>query len=89
MLRIEYTYFEIQDILKYFTNFWEYSPVQIGLLIGTITMVFVLWLYVFPIFRILMLEIIKTRDKRKKKNLIKHIALQKDIQDNIELEVQE
>lgn len=84
-----YKYTLSSDILVNVKKLASFSMFESILLVLFIILLSVLVLFILPRFYIIKVNIQKLREKRKRKNLIKQIAMQKDIEDEIEREIEE
>lgn len=87
MILFEYTYTPWDEIFNNFKPMLEYSPTEYAILGGTIFMVLLIILYFIPTINIYGSYLRKEKEKQERKNMIKQIAMQKDINDEIEKEL--
>jgi len=83
----EYKYHTPNDIFDNVLLISEISPIDIGVFWVTIFLFFILILYIIPAIHILIINAIKTYESKKRRNFIKQIAIQKDIEDQIAEEI--
>lgn len=87
MVWFEYKYVTSTDIMKNIKLLTEYTPLEYSLLIGTIILLIVTIYYLVPTFNIYIKYNDKEEEKINRKKMIKQIAMQKDINDEIEKEL--
>lgn len=87
MIWFEYEYSTSSEILKNIKLITNYSIEEYALLIISIIILLFFIFYFVPSVRIGYAYIIKEKEKEKRKVLIKQIATQKDINDEIEKEL--
>lgn len=83
----EYKYHTPNDILNNILLLWEISPVDLGLFWVIFLWVIILQLYIIPSINILVVNTFKQHESNKRRNFIKQIAIQKDIEDQIAEEI--
>lgn len=87
MIWFEYTYVTPNEIFKNIKLLTEYSIFEYIVLTVSILLIVIIIYYVFPALSIYFKFKEKEKDKFNKKKLIKQIAMQKDINDEIEKEL--
>lgn len=87
MYGFEYNYMTWEEITSLMKLIVEFNVYEIAILSSALVLIILLILYVFPYFRIFLDYRKNIRTKENRKNLIKQIALQKDIDDEIEHEL--
>jgi hypothetical protein len=83
----EYKYHTPNDILNNILLLSELSPLDLGLF--WFIFILILWfqLYIIPVINIIVANAIKQYESNKRRNFIKQIAIQKDIEDQISEEI--
>lgn len=87
MVWFEYEYTTSSDIMNNIKLLTEYSPWEYILLIISIIILISFVYYVIPLFNISHIFMGKEKEAQKRKLFIKQIATQKDINDEIEKEL--
>ena len=83
----EYKYHTPNDILNDILLLSEISPLDMGLFWVIFWCIFMLQLYIIPSINIIVVNAIKQHESTKRRNFIKQIAIQKDIEDQIAEEI--
>jgi hypothetical protein len=83
----EYKYHTPNDILNNILLISEISPLDVGLF--WFVFILILWfqLHIIPAINIVVANAIKQYESNKRRNFIKQIAIQKDIEDQISEEI--
>ena len=87
MVGFNYTYLELGEIQSIILPISEYGIIEYAVLSIIILLSVSIVFFVFPILYSIGGYIEKQKRQRTRKNLLKQIALQKDIEDSIESEV--
>lgn len=87
MLGFEFKYLSSVEMIEESKKLIEFSILEILLLIFSIALIYVFILYIIPYLNLYFKYNKKEKEKRKRKNMIKQIAMQKDINDEIEKEI--
>jgi hypothetical protein len=83
----EYKYHTPNDIFNNVLLISDISPTDLGVFLVTIFLFFILVLYIIPSIHIILIHAVKSYESKKRKNFIKQIAIQKDIEDQIAEEI--
>lgn len=83
----EYKYNTPNDIFQNILLLQELSPIDIGVFCVILLFFIMSLLYIMPSINILVSEYTKQKKAQKRKNFIKQIAIQKDIEDQIMQEI--
>jgi len=83
----EYKYNTPNDIFQNILLLQELSPIDIGVFCVILLFFIINILYIMPSINILVSEYTKQKKSQKRKNFIKQIAIQKDIEDQIMQEI--
>lgn len=83
----EYKYHTPNDILNDILLLTEISPFDMGLFWVIFLWLWILQLYIIPSINIIIVNSIKQHEATKRRNFIKQIAIQKDIEDQIAEEI--
>ena len=83
----EYQYHTPNDIFNDILLLSEITTINLGLFWVIIFCVFIFQLYVIPCINIIIVYIEKKSESTKRRNFIKQIAIQKDIEDQIAEEI--
>lgn len=87
MIWFNYKYTSSSDIIKNIPLLSEYTNIQFVILVVSIILLISAIFYFVPYVNIYYTFIKKQREKEKRKEMIKQIAMQKDINDEIEKEL--
>lgn len=87
MIWFEYKYTTSSDIMNNIKLLTEYNMSEISILFLFIIIYIILLLYIIPFLSISYNEMMKKRKIAKRKKMIQQIAIQKDINDEIEKEL--
>jgi len=83
----EYQYHTPNNIFDNVLLITEASPVEYGVF-SVMAIVFLFFLFfIIPSINIIIVYLVKTHESKKRKNFIKQIAIQKDIEDQIADEI--
>jgi hypothetical protein len=83
----EYKYHTPNDILNNILLLSEISPLDLGVFWFLFILILGLQLHIIPSINIVIANAIKQYDSNKRRNFIKQIAIQKDIEDQISEEI--
>lgn len=83
----EYKYNTPNDIFLNILLLQEISPISIGIFCVLLLIIISHLLYIIPTINILYTEFIRARKAKKRKDFIRQIAIQKDIEDQIMQEI--
>lgn len=83
----EYQYHTPDNIFNNILLISEISPILLGVFWIIILIYVLLLLYIIPFINILILLFIKNKESKRRRNFIKQIAIQKDIEDQIAEEI--
>jgi len=83
----EYKYHNPNDILNNILLLSEITIFDLGLFWAIFLWIIILQLYIIPIINIILVNSVKLRESNKRRNFIKQIAIQKDIEDQISEEM--
>jgi hypothetical protein len=83
----EYKYHTPNDILNDILLLSEITPFDLGLFWVIFWCLFILQLYIIPSVNIIVVNAFKQHEATKRRNFIKQIAIQKDIEDQIAEEI--
>ena len=83
----EYKYHTPNDILNNILLISNLTLFDIGLFWIVFILMFILQLYIIPSINIVIVNYIKQCESNKRRNFIKQIAIQKDIEDQISEEI--
>ena len=83
----DYQYHTPDNIFNNVLLLSDISPKHLGVFWVTIFLYFILILYIIPAIHIIIINSIKVYEAKKRKNFIKQIAIQKDIEDQIAEEI--
>jgi hypothetical protein len=83
----EYKYHTPNDILNNILLISEISPLDLGLFWFLFILILWLQLHIIPAINIVVANAIKQYESNKRRNFIKQIAIQKDIEDQISEEI--
>lgn len=89
MFWFEYTYNTTAEILDAVKKVVDFSPLEIAVLIGLITIVIGSILYLFPFLMWFDSKRKKEKAKKKRKKLLSQISMQKEIEDEIAAEIEQ
>lgn len=87
MIWFEYKYISFIEVIDKMKTFNNYSFIELIVLVFSITTIILLILYIMPFIKIYMDEKKKIKEKNRKREFLKKIALQKDIEDKIAKEI--
>lgn len=87
MIWFEYKYISFIEVIDKMKTFNNYSFIELIVLVFSIITIILLILYIMPFIRIYMDEKKKIKEKNRKREFLKKIALQKDIEDKIAKEI--
>ena len=87
MILFEYEYTSSSDIINNFRLLTEYSLLEYIILIMLIIILISMVYYIIPLINIYLIYRRKEKEKGKRKEMIKQIVMQKDINDEIEKEL--
>ncbi len=85
----EYKYNTPNDIFQNILLLQEVSPISIGIFCVIFLIIMIHLLYIIPIINISYSEFIRAKKAKKRKDFIRQIAIQKDIEDQIMQEMDE
>ena len=88
MIWFEYTYNTLSEILSSITVLSHSSIKDFSIIVFIVVLYLCLVYYVIPYFKILWEYMSQEKKKRERKNFINKIALQKDLEEEIERELQ-
>jgi hypothetical protein len=83
----EYQYNTPGNIFDNILLMSQLTPIDYGVFWVIIFLYFIFVLYIIPIIEILIKNAIKDHESKKRRNFIKQIAIQKDIEDKIAEEI--
>ncbi len=83
----EYKYNTPNDIFLNILLLQEISPISLGIFCVLLLIIISHLLYIIPTINILYTEFIRARKAKKRKDFIRQIAIQKDIEDQIMQEI--
>jgi len=83
----EYKYNTPNDIFQNILLLQDFSPISIGVFVVILLWFVVQILYVIPMINIVYSEFVKQMKAKKRKDFIRQIAIQKDIEDKIMQEI--
>lgn len=87
MIWFDYNYTSSSDIIKEIKVFGNFSEIEFAILLVWIILLVSFIFYIIPLLNIYYTFIKKEKEKKKRRVLIKQIATQKDINDEIEKEL--
>ena len=87
MILFEYTFIPSSEIINNIKLLEDYSIIEYIILFIILVIIFILIYYIVPIISIYLDKKEKEKEKEKKKKIISTIAIQKDINDEIEKEL--
>lgn len=87
MIWFEYKYLSFTEVLNNIKNINNYSHEELDILWASILVILILIVYLIPIIKVYNDERKRLKEKMKKRELLKKIALQKDIEDKIAQEI--
>lgn len=87
MIWFEYKYITFSEITKSIKIFENYSTNELIILIISIFVILLLIIYLIPIIKVFLNYKKVLKEKSKKKEFLRKIALQKDIEDQIAKEI--
>ncbi len=87
MVWFEYKYTTSADVINNIKLLTEYSIIEYSILIGSIILLIIFIYYIVPTINISNTFWKKEKEKKNRKKLIKQIVMQKDINDEIEKEL--
>jgi len=87
MIWFDFEYKTSTEIVNTSKTIVEYSPLEYFILFLLVTFFIVLLYYIIPAMNIVYTEKKKEKNKQKRKMMINQIAIQKDINDEIEKEL--
>ena len=87
MLWFEYKYLTSSEILSKIVNIIDYSIIDIIILVIWIAFIIILTFYLFPLINIYNKEKQKLKEKKIKKEMLRKIVLQKEINESIAKEL--
>lgn len=87
MIWFEYKYKTFSEIIKNIKIFTNYSTYELIILIISIFIILLLIIYIIPIIKVYFNYKKILKEKSKKKEFLRKISLQKDIEDQIAKEI--
>ena len=87
MIWFEYKYLSFTEVLNNIKNINNYSQEELDILWASILVILILIVYLIPIIKVYNDERKRVKEKMKKREFLKKIALQKDIEDKIAQEI--
>lgn len=87
MIWFEYKYISFIEVIDKMKTFNNYSFIELIVLASSITIMILLILYILPFLKLYLEEKKKLKEKNRKREFLKKIALQKDIEDKIAKEI--
>mgnify|MGYP003978155541 CR=1 FL=1 len=87
MIWFEYKFWTFSELINSVKLFSEYSIKEYSILVASVFLLILCIYYIIPFINICINYIVQKRKKRKRKELIKQIAMQKDINEEIEKEL--
>ena len=87
MIWFDYKYKTLEEVKSNVLHIQDYSFVEYGILIFILILFVILLYYILPYINIRLKYNKDQKEKRKRKNFIRQLALQKDIEDKIEHEI--
>lgn len=87
MLDLIYTYKTPEEILKNIIFIKDFNIIEYGILVSLIIFFIIFVTYILPILYIIKEKYTKNIEDRKKKNLLKQIIMQKELEDEILKEI--
>ncbi|USN58265.1 MAG: hypothetical protein H6767_08355 [Candidatus Peribacteria bacterium] len=87
MVGFNYTYTDPENIYASLTRIIDFSPLQYTIIGIASILLIVLIYYMIPIIHITMKYLKEENEKRKKRNLLKQISMQREIEEEIEAEI--
>ncbi len=83
MIWFNYKYLSFIEVIDNIKTFNNYSFIELIVLVLSITIMILLIFYILPFFKLYLEEKKKIKEKNRKRDFLKKIALQKDIEDKI------
>lgn len=83
----EYKYNTPNDIFQNILLLQDYSPISIGAFVVIVILFILQVLYIIPTINIVYWEFVRKTKAQKRKDFIRQIAIQKDIEDKIMQEI--
>ena len=83
MIWFNYKYLSFIEVIDNIKTFNNYSFIELIVLVLSITIMILLIFYILPFFKLYLDEKKKIKEKNRKRDFLKKIALQKDIEDKI------
>ena len=80
----EHTLLGVDEVLKMKLSLLSWDSIEIGIFVWSVILWFILVLYVFPILHIMKNDYVKGREKKMKKNLLRQITMQREIEEEVE-----
>jgi len=87
MIWFNYKYLSFIEVIDNIKTFNNYSFIELIVLVLSITIMILLIFYILPFFKLYLEEKKKIKEKNRKRDFLKKIALQKDIEDKIAKEI--
>ena len=87
MIWFEYKYITFSEIIKNIKIFTDYSTYELIILIISVFIILLLINYIIPIIKVYFNYKKVLKEKSKKKEFLRKISLQKDIEDQIAKEI--
>ncbi|MDD3145385.1 MAG: hypothetical protein PHV23_04715 [Candidatus Gracilibacteria bacterium] len=87
MIGFEYKYISFIEVIDKMKRFNNYSLNELIVLASSITIMILLILYILPFLKLYLEEKKKLKERKRKKDFLKKISLQKDIEDKIAKEI--
>ena len=83
MIWFNYKYLSFIEVIDNIKTFNNYSFIELIVLVLSSTIMILLIFYILPFFKLYLEEKKKIKEKNRKRDFLKKIALQKDIEDKI------
>lgn len=87
MIWFEYKYISFNEVIDKMKTFNNYSFIELIVLVLSISIMILLIFYILPFLKLYLDENKKTKEKNRKRDFLKKIALQKDLEDKIAKEI--
>lgn len=84
-----YEFKSLMEILNSIRGVFEYSTIDLSMFAVLFVFVFITVFYIVPLAKIFQDYALKQREKKSKKTLLNKIRLQKQIEDEIDIELKE
>ncbi|MDD5769580.1 MAG: hypothetical protein PHE25_01325 [Candidatus Gracilibacteria bacterium] len=88
MLSIEYKYRTLHEILKLIEKYNNFSNIELGILFFIIVFLYIGILYIFPIINVYIIALGIEKKNQSKKLALKQILIQREIEEELQKEIE-